>query len=710
MHAWPDPAHACTSRFKFKRGCSVLEKVFPFLRWFPPSRENLRADMIAGITIAMILVPQSMAYASLAGLPVVYGLYASFLPVIVASLWGASRFLHTGPVAMLSLMSAAAIEPLASRGTDEFIELSMLLALLVGVLRLALGLFRMGVLINLASHPVILGFTNAAALIIGLSLLNSFLGVPMPRSESFLADLWQVIHQVNAVHGPTLVFGLGTLAALYWLRARFPKLPGVLIVVIAGTLISAGLGFEKIRLVEPQQIADTTVRSSFESLMADQAMLKQIKAEQKRISDQLQDTDAGDQNAYNLQAQLLRLKGEEKSVKHSLYRKRIDTHQIALLPELQDDGQMLYRVAEQTGPFTTVWRWHGYSDGMFRLSGGGAVVGAIPSGLPSFSVPLMDLRIMSDLLAVAFIMAMIGFMEATSISRALAAKTREKLDPNQELIGQGLANIIGSFFHSYVVSGSFSRSAVAARVGAKTGFYAVVSAFGVLLVMMFLTDYLYHLPKAVLAAIVMSAVFGLLDYKSMVHAWKVRRNDGIVGLVTFFTTLIMAPKLADGVLVGVACTILLFLAGTMKPRSEVLGRRSNGSLAGAATHDLAPLSENYVVMRFDASLVFINAAHFEQAVLKSLSEFPRARAILIIGHGINRVDASGEEKLRALARDLGAAGITLMLAGLKRQVREALERVRLQEVIGEENIFSNRESALRALKQRYPEEEPAQFA
>ena len=148
-----------------------------------------------------------MAYASLAGLPVVYGLYASFLPVIVASMWGASRFLHTGPVAMLSLMSAAAIEPLATRGTDEFIQLSLLLALLVGVLRLALGLFRMGVLINLASHPVILGFTNAAALIIGLSLLNSFLGVPMPRSESFLADLWQVVQQIPSAHWPTLLFG-----------------------------------------------------------------------------------------------------------------------------------------------------------------------------------------------------------------------------------------------------------------------------------------------------------------------------------------------------------------------------------------------------------------------------------------------------------------------------------------------------------------------
>jgi len=681
----------------------VLEKLFPFLRWFPPSAENLRADLIAGITIAMILVPQSMAYASLAGLPVVYGLYASFLPVIVASMWGASRFLHTGPVAMLSLMSAAAIEPLASRGSDEFIQLSVSLALLVGVLRLALGLFRMGVLINLASHPVILGFTNAAALIIGLSLLNSFLGVPMPRSESFLADLWQVIHQVPLVHGPTLLFGLGTLVALYGLRARFPKLPGVLIVVIAGTLISAVLEFEKVQVVEPQQIADEKVRSRFESLMADQDRVKEIKTQQKAIGDRLQDITSNDQESYNLQAELLRLKGEESSLKHSLYRKGVDTHQIALVPEPQGDGQVHYRIAEQTGPFTTVWRWAGYSEDKFKLSGGGAVVSTIPSGVPGFSVPTLDLGIISDLFAVAFIMAMIGFMEATSISRALAAKTREKLEPNQELIGQGLANIVGSFFHSYVVSGSFSRSAVAARVGARTGFYAVVSALGVLLVMMFLTDYLYHLPKAVLAAIVMSAVFGLIDYQSMVHAWNVRRTDGIVGLVTFVTTLVMAPKLADGVLVGVAFTILMFLAGTMKPRSEVLGRKANGSLAGAASHDLAPISENFVVMRFDSSLVFINAAHFEEAVLKSLSEFPQAKAILIIGQGINRVDATGEEKLRALTRDLKAAGITLMLAGLKRQVREALERADLQQVIGEENIFGNKETALKVLEQRYPQ-------
>ena len=680
---------------------TVLEKIFPFLKWFPPSGENLRADFIAGITIAMILVPQSMAYASLAGLPVVYGLYASFLPVIVASMWGASRFLHTGPVAMLSLMSAAAIEPLASRGTDEFIQLSLLLALMVGVLRLALGLFRMGVLINLASHPVILGFTNAAALIIGLSLLNSFLGVPMPRSDSFLTDLLQVVQQISTVHIPTLVFGLGALAALYWLRAHFPKLPGVLIVVIAGTLISGAIGFEKVKVVEPKQIVDTAVRSQFELMMSEQARLKQVKTEQKNIGNQLQELKKNDKQAYVLQADLLRLKGEESSIKHFLYQKRVEIHQIALVPEKQAEGSVVYKVAEETGPLTTVWRWFGSTDTNFKLSGGGAVVSAIPSGVPGFSVPTMDLGIMSDLFAVALIMAMIGFMEATSISRALAAKTREKLNPNQELIGQGLANIVGSFFQSYVVSGSFSRSAVAARVGAKTSFFAIVSAMGVLLVMLFLTDYLYHLPKAVLAAIVMSAVFGLIDFKSMIHAWKVRCTDGFVGIVTFVTTLIMAPKLADGVLVGVIFTILLFLAGTMKPRSEVLGRRANGSLAGAATHDLAPISEDYVALRFDSSLIFINAAHFEQAVLKSLSEFPNAKAILIIGQGINRVDATGEEKLRALTKDLKAAGVTLMLAGLKRQVREAMERARLQDVIGEENIIGNKETALKIMEERY---------
>ncbi len=308
----------------------MLIKLFPFLRWFPLRRDALRADLIAGITVAMILVPQSMAYATLAGLPVVYGLYASFLPVIVASMWGASRFLHTGPVALLSLMSAAAIEPLASRGSDEFIQLSLLLALMVGVLRLALGLFRMGVLINLASHPVILGFTNAAAMIIGLSLVNSFINVPMPRSDTFLLDLWQVVQQIPSAHWPTLVFGLGTLVALSLLRKHYPKLPGVLLVVVIGTIISAATDFEKVALVAPAQIEDAAAREAFEQVVVNEAALRKVKEAQKAVSEKIKNVDMADRHSYTLKAEAMRLLGEEASLKQNLYTEQVTAYQFAL--------------------------------------------------------------------------------------------------------------------------------------------------------------------------------------------------------------------------------------------------------------------------------------------------------------------------------------------------------------------------------------------
>jgi SulP family sulfate permease len=676
-------------------------RLFPFLRWFPLTPDSLRGDLVAGITVALILIPQSMAYATLAGLPVVYGLYASFLPVMVASMWGASRFLHTGPVALLSLMSAAAIEPLASRGSEEFIQLSLTLALMVGVMRLLLGGLRMGVLINLASHPVINGFTNAAALIIGLSLLNTFINVPMPRSDMFLRDLWHVLLQLPLAHWPTLAFGIGTLILLYLMKKFTPRLPGVLVVVILGTVVSAAIGFEKTDVVAPERIEDAAARSAFLHFADLEARLKDNKRAQGEVKRQIATLARRDVHDYRLEAELMRLAGEEASLKKQLYGERVAVYRHALVPQTGSDGQTVYRSAEGAGWFTPVWRFAGSKDGRIKLSGGGQVVGDIPAGLPHFVVPPLDLGVMTGLLGTAFIMALIGFMEATSISRALAAQSREKLDPNQELIGQGLANIVGSFFQSYTVSGSFSRSAVAAKAGARTGFYAIVSALGVVGVMLFLTKYFYHLPQPVLAAIVMSAVFGLIDFKTLRHAWNVRRSDGVVGAITFVATLYMAPQLANGVLVGVVLTILIFLHGVMQPRSEVLGRTRDGTLAGAASHDLPPISEHYVVLRFDASLVFINSAFFEEAVMRALSQFPRAKAVLVIGNGINRVDATGEEKLRALATDLKQAGVTLMLSGLKKQVREALERAGLDEVIGRENIFPGKEIALKTLAERY---------
>ncbi len=222
-----------------------MQAVFPFLRWFPMSHASIRADLVAGITVALILVPQSMAYAQLAGLPVLYGLYASSIPVIVASLWGSSSQLHSGPVAMLSLMSAAALTPLATPGSHDFIALSIMLALMVGVLRLALGIFKRGAIVNLLSSPVIVGFTNAAALIIGFSQLSKIIGVPFPRFDVYLADLWRVIGQVGMAHWPTVGFAIGAYAVIVLLSKWRPRLPGVLMVVVLATVLSALIGFEK---------------------------------------------------------------------------------------------------------------------------------------------------------------------------------------------------------------------------------------------------------------------------------------------------------------------------------------------------------------------------------------------------------------------------------------------------------------------------------
>lgn len=679
----------------------MLRNFFPFLRWFPMRGETLRSDVIAGITVAMVLIPQAMAYAALAGLPVVYGLYASFLPVIVASMWGVSRFLHTGPVAMLSLMSAAAIAPLATQGTEEFIKLSITLALMVGVLRLALGALRLGVLINFASHPVINGFTNAAALIIGLSLLNTFLNVPMPRSDMFLQDLFNVITQLPEAHLATIAFGVGTLITLMFLKRIAPKLPGVLIVVLLATVISYMIGFEKVDEISLSQIHDETARSTLSDFVKTQQELIKTKTQQDEIRLRIRALLQRDTHDYAAEAELLRLEGLEKSLKRKIYGQRIAVHRIALVQE-SSDGETFYRVrSNEDSWMEDKWRYNGISGDKIELSGGGQVVGNIPAGLPSFVMPDLDLSVISTLFDFALVMALIGFMEATSISRALAAKTREKLDPNQELIGQGLANIVGSFFQSYTVSGSFSRSAVAAKAGASSGFYAVISAIAVVITMLFFTQYFYDLPKSVLAAIVMSAVFGLINFRVLTHSWRVSKSDGVVGFITFLATLLMAPQLADGVLVGVVLTALVFMLGVMKPRSEIVGMTDDGTLAGIESSNLKPISENYIVMRFDAALVFINTAFFEQAVMKAISKYPNAKAVLVLGSGINMIDATGEEKLRALTADLKAAGVTLMLSGLKRQIRDAIYRAELDKEIGAENIFPHKGIALLQLASRY---------
>jgi MFS superfamily sulfate permease-like transporter len=329
------------------------------------------------------------------------------------------------------------------------------------------------------------------------------------------------------------------------------------------------------------------------------------------------------------------------------------------------------------------------------------VVGTIPEGLPAFQVPTLQWDLILSLLPAALVMALIGFMEATSISKAIASTTGERVDTSKELVGQGLANIAGSFFSSYTVSGSFSRSAVAARTGARTGMYAIISAIAVVLVLLFFTSYLYHLPQAVLAVIVMMAVFSLIRIKPLLHAWQVDRVSAAIGVITFVATLLMAPAIANGILLGIALTILHYLIRIMKPRAEIVSHKKDGTLGGIKAHHLAPISEYYVPVRFDGSLTFINVAYFEDMVLEALSDFPRARVILVVGSSINEIDASGEEKIREIALRLKESDVRLMFSGLKHQVMQVIQNSGLVNELGKEAFFVDKQTALETLEARY---------
>lgn len=689
---------------------ALLYNLLPFLRWFPMTRDGLRADLFAGVTVALVLVPQSMAYAQLAGLPVVYGLYASFVPVIVASLWGSSSQLHTGPVAMLSLMSAAALIPFASPGSADFIQLSIMLALMVGILRLALGLFRLGAIVNVLSSPVIVGFTNAAALIIGLSQLSKVIGVPFPRTDTYLEDLARVVMQLPEMHLITVAFAVGAWLLIAGLRRKMPALPGVLVAVVVATIVSAAIGYEDNIEVATAHIQDKQMVAEVQTYDAAHRRIGQLTneiADLNRKADDLDEQGGFEriEQAANLRAHAAVLKKQLKTLKAENTTRRVALHAMTLEGAPGPDGVLLLHRSQQVPdghePDGKVWRFNGVTENGVLVAAGGAVVGSIPEGLPSLAVPTIQWDLLLALLPAAIVMALIGFMEATSISKAIATTTGERVDTSKELVGQGLANIAGSFFGSYTVSGSFSRSAVAARTGARTGLFAIISALAVVLVLLFFTPYLYHLPQAVLAVIVMMAVFSLIRIQPLVQAWKIDRISAITGVITFVATLLMAPSIANGILLGVALTVLHYLIRTMKPRAEIVARKVDGTLGGIRAHGLQPLSETFVPVRFDGSLSFINVAYFEDIILEAHNEFPAAKAILVVGSGINDIDASGEEKVREVAKRLRDVGVTLMFSGLKHQVWKVFVRSGLVDELGMDAFYPDKQTALTTLSARY---------
>jgi SulP family sulfate permease len=507
--------------------------------------ETLKVDILAGITVALVLVPQSMAYAQLAGLPAYYGLYASFLPPMVAAIFGSSRQLATGPVAVVSLMTAASLEPIAALGSEGFLVYATMLAVMVGVFQMTLGVFRLGVLVDFLSHPVVIGFTAAGAIIIGTSQLGKLFGVTVEKSAHHYETVYHMIQAaLTDTHWPTLIISILSFVFIVGLRKWRPTLPVVLIAVVITTLISKVLGY-----------ADF----------------------------------------------------------------------------------------------------------------GGAIVGDIPKGLPKFSIPEFNFDIVMQLATSAVVISLVGFMEAISIAKAMAARTRNRLDANQELVGQGLSNIVSGFFSGYPVSGSFSRSAVNINAGARTGFSSIVTGIVVGITLLFLTPLLYHLPQATLAVVIIMAVLGLVKFEPIKHAWKAEKHDGIVAVVTFVLTLVLAPHLDQGIVIGVVLSMGLFIYRTMRPRFAITSRFHDGTFRDLKIHPELDRCKNIVLIRFDMSLYYANAGYFETEVLRVFADHPEAKFIILDAEGINMLDSTGQMVLTQLYERLEKAGVIFLVARMKRQ-------------------------------------------
>lgn len=691
----------------------MITKIFPFLAWFRGYRlADLRIDALAGLTVALVLIPQSMAYAQLAGLPAFYGLYAAFLPPIIAALFGSSRQLATGPVAVVSLMTNASLAPLATAGSQEYIAYAILLALLVGAFQFLLGVLRLGLVVNFLSHPVVNGFTNAAALIIATSQLSKMFGVSVDNAEHHVETIYLVCKAaVNYTHWPTLLMGVIAFGVMYGLKWLNPRIPFVLVAVAVTTLASWLIGFEQNRTVGIEAIADPVAVERIAAYNERVAAMDPLAQERTRVSQEIEAAKAGHDEIAVLETlhkadvistRLQRLKEEAGHL-------RAEIRDMLFQAEVLPDGRLRFHPkgaplpgGDASGDGRT-WR---IRVGSFALKpdqllmmGGGAVVGNIPRGLPAFSVPAFNLKVMAQLLPYAVIISLLGFMEAISIAKAMAAKTGQRLDPNQELIGQGLANVLGAVGKSYPVSGSFSRSAVNLQAGAVSGISSAFTSLAVVIALLFFTPLLYHLPQAVLAAVIMMAVIGLINVSGFVHAWHAKWYDGAISIVTFFATLAFAPHLDKGIMVGVVLSLIVFLYKSMRPSVASLARAEDNALRCAATHGLEECP--YVAMvRFDGPLFFANATYLEDKITEIMLAKSKLKHIIIVANGINDIDASGEEMLSLLVDRVRSAGVGLSLSGVNETVMTVFGRTHLRAKIGDDNLFATMEKAIAEVHSR----------
>jgi SulP family sulfate permease len=524
-----------------------LTRWLPFLGWPRPDRATLRGELVAGLTVAMFVIPQGVAYAALAGMPLVTGIYASFVPALVGVLWSASARLSVGPTALTSLLIGASLAPLAIPGSPEWVSLAVWLALLSGAIQLVLGVGRFGWLLKLVNSPVLIGFTQGAALLIVMSQLPALLGFtgrPIAR----------------VLDGPppdvvAIAFGLGTMAALWLAKQRWPRLPAAMVVVVVGALASAAFGYA------------------------------------------------------------LR---------------------------------------------------------------GGAVVGRLPGGLPAPYWPgAISFGTLGALLLPACMITLVSFLETASSAKIDNGRAGKLWNENQDLIGQGLAKIASGLSGGFATSSSFSRSAINLYAGAKTGWATIVCVMLIGLALLWMMPLLYHVPQAVLAGLVVTAILGLIKPRAFVQLWRVSRVEAITAGVTFALTVVTAPDIYWGVLAGLLMSLSHYMYRHLHPRIIEVGLHADGSLRDRHLWHLPPLASDVYALRMDAELDFASASTLERAIGQQVAARPGLRVVCLFAQPINRVDVTGAEVFGSIRQSLAARGIALFLSGLKLPAQTVLENAGL---------------------------------
>jgi SulP family sulfate permease len=511
-----------------------LHAWFPFLRWPRLTPALFRQEWSAGFSVALLMVPQSVAYAALAGMPLVTGLYAALLPALVGVMWGGSTRLSIGPSALTCVLISASLTGLAQPSSAQWVNLAIWLALLSGTLQLLMGLLRYGWLLNLISSPVMMGFTQAAGLLIMASQLPALTG-------------WQAD---GSIQWTDVGFGAASLAALFLAKKWAPKSPSIMLVVAASAAFSYAMGY---------------------------------------------------------------------------------------------------------------------------AANGGAVIGALPASLPSLGLPhLLTFEELAFLAGPAVLIALVSFLEAASCAKTENQKEGTVWQENQDLMGQGLAKIVSGLSGSFATSTSFSRSAINLASGAKTG-WAVVGTTSFVLLAVFASPALFHVPRAVLAAIVILAVSSLIQPMAFVKLWRIARIEAMTAGMTFVITLLSTPRIYWGVLAGVLLGLSHFLYTRLHPRIIEVGLHDDGSLRDRHLWHLPPLASNVFAIRMDAELDFAAASSFEKYITEKLSDQAQIQHVCLFAQPINRIDATGVETLQQLRHYLERRGIQLHISGIKLPVENALK-------------------------------------